>query len=249
MSRVLKKRNFNFAEVDANKIERLSNDDILNIKLDEILLCLTDRDLINKGLLKNGKLKANNQQDAIITIQKFFRMYFIRKKYHEEIFQHNKILHIQKFYRNIKLKIISSKLVLQKYHFSYFKWCTLMEEFKRNWTNTKQQPRIEIHINSKSFNSHTQSDTNFPRVDNFQLERMIRLVDPNVSMIIVCPFKVDEEIIEMYFSFLAKHNVKNAHERVTFIVPVKFAINLRKLPNISATKYHCRNYCIYLYVI
>ena len=70
LSKLLKKMNYLFAEVDATKLESLSNDEISNININDMLNCLTEKDMKDKKLLKDGKFKMRNQDQSIISMFK-----------------------------------------------------------------------------------------------------------------------------------------------------------------------------------
>ena len=220
LSKLLKKMNYLFAEVDATKLESLSNDEISNININDMLNCLTEKDMKDKKLLKDGKFKMRNQDQSIITIQKFYRMFSTRKKYHEQIFKHNKALNIQRFHRNLKIKTLIRTLVNEKYHSNYLKWKGIMQNFSLKYQEKKNSPRIEIHINSHSKKKFYSSLENLERIDNLQLERLYRLCDPNVSIIMVSACYIPKEVLENYFMILEYYNVMNARERFTLLVPV-----------------------------
>ena len=52
-----------------------------------------------------------------------------------------------------------------------------------------------------------------------QLNRLIRLVDPNIEIIYILPFHINDEILTYYVSLLENIGIKNIEDRLHFFVP------------------------------
>ena len=209
------------------------------IQIEELFLCLTDKDLLNKNLIKNGKLSLKNVENAVTTIQKFFRMFFCRKNYLDENSYKKKIILIQIFYRSLKFKHYMRTVVQQKYSNDYDKWKSIMSHFKENWKNIKNNPRYEIHINSISNDSKiNETIEHYSEKENLQLDRITRLADPNLNIIFISPYDISDDVLAYYFALLSSFNIENARERFHLIVPVNnFFIK-------KSAKYLPKSFCL-----
>ena len=51
------------------------------------------------------------------------------------------------------------------------------------------------------------------------MNRLIRLVDPNIEIIYILPFHINDEILTYYVSLLENIGIKNIEDRLHFFVP------------------------------
>ena len=66
------------------------------------------------------------------------------------------------------------------------KFLDLFNEFKSNWDKIQNKPRVEIHYYSISNDSYTNCLIDkFSLKEALQLNRLIRLVDPNLEIIYI----------------------------------------------------------------
>ena len=96
----------------------------------------------------------------------------------------------------------------------------MMNSFKTNWKNIKSNKRIEIHINSISYKAYKNSTIEkYTEKENIQFSRIMSLADPNLEIIYIAPFKIEDEILTYYVSILKALGVERIRERLTIIVP------------------------------
>ena len=90
------------------------------------------------------------------------------------------------------------------------KFNDIFKQFKNDYDEIQSGPRIEIHINSLSYNGKYNDclTDKYSMKENLQINRLIRLVDPKVEIIYVIPYELSEEILSYYYSILEKSNRK-----------------------------------------
>ena len=222
---LLNKLHFNYAEIDSSKIIKLIeyyDQDIKYITNKDLLMCLTDNDLKNKGFeLDNEKfLYLKIKGIFIMRIQRAVRKMLSIKKYKiMKIYEIITII-IQKYYRSYsKRKNIRSKMPTFRNEI-HNKYIEIFKDFKNNWDNKKNTKRIEIHINSLSYDSYNNCKIDkYILKESLQLNRLIRLADPNLEIIYILPFNLSEEILSYYYSTLKNVSLDNIEKRVKFIIP------------------------------
>jgi len=95
-----------------------------------------------------------------------------------------------------------------------------MNNFKTNWKTIKSSKRVEIHINSISYQAYKNSTIEkFTEKENIQFSRIMALADPNVEIIYISPYNIEDEILNYYFSILKTLGVERIKERLQILVP------------------------------
>lgn len=225
--KLFRKLNINYAEVEFAKFLALVNDELKNITNKDLIFCLTEKDFKAKGFDNNKTLHINLKEAYVVRIQKFYRMHLAKINYHELKSKVHRIKRLQRNYRLYRIYKLSKSMIEEKRIQKLVEWKLMMNQFKNNWNEIKKGPRIEIHLNSLSF-SFLRNCTieKFSAKENNQLNRLINLIDPNVEIIYIAPFKLENEVLSYYFSILSTLGVENAKERFHLIVPVTIKLYL-----------------------
>lgn len=221
IQKLFKKLNFTNEEIDTKKLLNLVEDELANITNKDLILLMTDRLLKQRGFANKKVFHLNLKEAFIVRIQNYYRMFNAKKKYLKQKNFVKKVIKIQRTYRLCLLKKMYNILVENKRRDRLNNFRTLMDNFKINWRQNKNGPRIEIHINSYGFNNLKNATfEKFYERQNNQLNRMINLKDRNVEIVYVCPFEIGAEVLSYYFSILSTMGVENAKERFHLVVPV-----------------------------
>ena len=222
---LLEKLNFNYAEIDSNKILKLIefyDDDIKYITNKDLLMCLTDKDMKEKGFDPENErlLYLKIKEVFIIRIQRTVRKMIAFNKYKFLRVNNMASIIIQKYFRRyIKRKKIFNEIEKFKYEI-HKKFMELMNNFKKDWDNNQDKLRIEIHINSLSYDSYNNCKIDkYILKESLQLNRLIRLIDQNLEIIYILPFNLSEEILSYYYSTLKTVGIENIEKKVHFLIP------------------------------
>lgn len=217
----MKKLNISLTEVDGEKVENLAADELKIIGIKDFVNCLTEKEIIKNGFNKPSKVFSNIREVAATIIQKFYRMFKAILKIKDKLTKIKYTTKIQGIYRLYRLRTTCKKLINQYNQDLTENWNALMEDFKTRWKDIKSSKRVEIHLNSISNNAYRNSTVEkFAEKENIQLSRLINLVDPNLEIIYICPFKLEQDIIAYYLSILNTLGIENIKERFHLIVPV-----------------------------
>ena len=78
-----------------------------------------------------------------------------------------------------------------------------MKHFRKNWEEIKSNKRVIIHIPSLSYEEFQRmSFQQYQTFQNNQLYRILDVIDPNVIVIYVSPFEIDEDAISYIVKIL-----------------------------------------------
>jgi len=221
IQRLFRKLNFINEEIDSYKLLNIVKDELTKISNRDLISLMSERSIKLRGFKNKKTFHLNLKEAFVLRIQSYFRMFKARKYF---LFYKNyekKVRKIQKnfrLYRQNKLNII---FLEKKRKERYVSWRTLMNDFKRNWSNIKKEERIEIHINSYGMENYKNASfEKFNEKQNNQINRIISLKDPKLQIIYICPFEIGTEVLSYYFSILSIMGVENAKERFHLVIPV-----------------------------
>lgn len=222
IQKLFKKLNFPYEEINCIKLVSLASDELRNISNKDLILLMTNRHLQKRGFLNPKTLHLNLKEAFVLRIQKFYRMYKAKKNFLLEKNKLKKIKKIQRKFRLTKINRLAKLIIEEKRDEKFSIWKKMMFQFRKNWSFIKTSSRVEIHINSYSFSNYKNCTMEkFLEKQNNQLNRIINLRDPNVEMIYISPFNLDNQVLSYYFSILSTLGVENAKERFHLVIPVK----------------------------
>ena len=237
MFNLFKKLNIINAKVDSNKILYLLkyyNNKIQNIINKDLLECLTNEDLQQKGLDPSNEkqLYQKIKEAFIIRIQTMIRRKLAFNRYQFYKIITINVIYLQSHYRRFIAAKKAKKLLQEERKNIHLKFMEMFNDFKTKWDNIQDLTRIEIHFYSISNDSyHNCLIDKFSMKECLQLDRLIRLVDSNLEIIYILPCQIPDEILTYYFSLLESIGVKNIENRLHLIIP-------------EATEYFPNNYSL-----
>ena len=222
---LFEKLNILKTEIDTNKILELLkfyNNQIQNITNKDLLMCLTDQEIKEKKFdPEDEKLLYQEIKKAfIIRIQKM-----IRKKLAYNHCQFLRVMNIsmiiiQKNYRRYIIQKKIKSLLENEREMIHNKFIEIFNDFKLQWETNQENSKIEIHINSISTDSYTNCLTDkYSLKECLQLNRLIKLNNPNIEIIYIIPHPIPDEILSYYFSVLESIGITNIENRLHFIIP------------------------------
>ena len=225
MCNLFKKLNIINTKIDSNKILCLLkyyNNRIENITNKDLLYCLANDEIESNGF--NVKDEQNLYQKIreafIIRIQKMIRKKLAYNKYQFLKALNINVTFLQSHYRRYIIQKKSKKMLEEEKTNIHNRFMELFNEFKSKWDKIQNKARTEIHYFSISNDSYTNCLIDkFSLKEALQLNRLIRLVDPNLEIIYILPFNLNDEILTYYISLLENIGIKNIEDRLHFFVP------------------------------
>ena len=226
LSKLFKRLSLTLVEVSQERILALARDELRVVQNKDLLMCISDQDLVAKGLDPNNPIQfySTIKEKFVVMIQMAFRYYKARKKVNEMKSYFKKIRLIQNTFLSSKLITSSREKAKNLFEKRYNSWTEMMKNFKTRWELIKSMPRVEIHFNTITQNSPNGLYLNttyhkFSERENNQLNRIINLYDPSIEIIYVSPFKLNSDILSYYYSIMATLGIENVVERFHVIVP------------------------------
>ena len=240
ISSLFKKLNVIDAKIDSNKILSLLkyyDNCIEDITNKDLLYCMTNDDINKNGFdPKNEKgLYEKIREAFIIRIQKMIRRKLAYHRYHFLKMKNINATYLQSYYLSFISQKKIKKILEEEKIKIHNKFLELLNDFKSRWDKIQNTPRIEIHYFSIAKDSYNNCLIDkFSLKEALQLNRLIRLVDPNIEIIYILPFHLNDEILTYYISLLENLGVKKIEDRLHFLVPeavesFPFNYNLSKL--------------------
>ena len=225
ISSMLKKLDLNGEiRADTNKILYLLTEKpkLPTINNQDLIFCITSSDLIKNGFDVKNELSfiEKIREILVIKIQKKIRQFFAKKRLKYLQFENSQIVHIQAWYRLMKTRREVQKDLLEIRQYKKETFTSIQSSFRDNWDASTDLTKIEIHINSLSYSNYKNTTIDkYPEKENLQLNRLIRLIDPNVEMIYISPYEISDDILKYYFSILNTIGISNIENRFHLIVP------------------------------
>ena len=226
LSKLFKQLNLNLVEIYQDKLISLAKDETRVIQNKDLLNCISEKDLMDKGLNPNDTLNLyiTLKDRFALKIQMAFRIYQSKKKLKEMQSYFDKIKLIQHMYTSIKAKKDSKEKARALFDQRYKEWTNMQKNFMKRWEIIKNRPHYEIHINSISLNSPNNKYINttfdhFTERENNQLNRIVNLFDSNVEIIYISPHELNNDIIVYYTSIMETFGVENPNERFHIVIP------------------------------
>ena len=226
LGKLFKKLNLTLIEVYQDKLLELAKDETRIIQNKDLLMCISEKDLIDKGLNPNDttNLYITLKEKFALKIQSAYRIFKAKMKLKEMQSYFDKIKKIQHVYTSLKLQKESKDRARALFDQRYKEWTYMQKNFQKRWEIIKNRPHIEIHFNSISLDSSSSKYMNttfdhFVERENNQLNRIVNLFDENVEIIYISPYELDPDIITYYTSIMETFGVEKVRERFHLVVP------------------------------
>jgi hypothetical protein len=120
------------------------------------------------------------------------------------------------------------------------KWAGLQTKLKQNWRRFEDPdaPKYILHVPSLTIEEYLRLGlSSFPVRQNLQLTRLVECAGPNVEVIYVAPFPLDDEILDYYKKILSIGGVADPHSKFTVVVPENIDRFPRHFPLASVLLY------------
>ena len=222
---LFEKLNIIKTEIDSVKVLKLINyynKDIKLITNKDLLMCLSEKELKEKGLNPEDErlLYVKIKELFIIKIQSTVRRMIAIKKY-----KYLKLLNIHSVIIQAYVRGYIQKKKIKKVNELFKKeinnrYLEILNDFKKNYDSNKNKQKIEIHINSFTYDSSINCTIDkYMLKESLQLNRLIRLKDKNLQIIYILPFHLSENILTYYYSTLETVGIEDIKKRIQFVVP------------------------------
>ncbi len=210
------------AYIDGKKLAKLAIVPRKTHDINELMDIIVNSEEINKVLKIPSRMfmGINGKNIAVLKIQSFWRMWACKRDYRRIRVLIEKARIIQRSFRLFLQYKQTKFLIKQRNQQEIDLYFSLAGDFKANWPQIKLNKRIEIHINSFSFQETRRlTMEKFLQRQNNQMTRIFNIRDPLVEIIYISPFDLPAEIINYYHKVMSLGDLNDYKDRIHFIWP------------------------------
>ena len=205
--------------LNGKKLVYLIKDELRPLKFDDLLSCIMNSTSVLPMIADPAhKFKCLLGEDlAAVKIQAAWKRFKSFSAYQQLKVLIHKSLVIQSCLRNWKRKTQTRNLIKVRETVIVKKHQQIQKAFEEKYSNFKEKPRVEIHIFSV--------DEDIPSVitpevlQSSQISRIFSVKNPLVTVILITPKILSEEIKNYYYRILEIGGISNPKDRVIFIHP------------------------------
>lgn len=237
LERLLTAFGIQLAYIDGKKVAALASVDLGVPTKEELLNCVANRAEVEPqmvSLTQQFKQGSQGHHAAATKIQSMIKMWKQKGAYEHLKAATHAALRIQHQWSVHKAHMKTRKAITALREGMIFRWRETMDQFVRDWPRIKCNRRLIVHLPSLSYPAF-QCKT-IPFYECFQAAQMMRLADlqdPDVDIILVAPFRIEEVALQYYYNTLKLAGAVNPEKRVQLLVPEHAK---RLPPNLSLTK-------------
>lgn len=220
----LKSYGIDLAYVDGRKVAALATfqvDDLLS--REELLQCLANREEVEpltSHVSQQYAFGVKGRQLAAQKIQATWRMYMQRIVYRHLLVGTRAAIAIQRKWALYRAHTFTRKTIKAQREARTLRWKKTMEDFTRRWEERKGERRTIVHLPSLSYPCfHAKRVPFYFALQMGQLTRLADLHDPKVDIILLAPFRPEQEVMDYYYTLLEDSGVENPRGRLTLLVP------------------------------
>eukprot|EP00742_Colponemidia_sp_Colp-10_P007009 GILJ01007522.1.p1 GENE.GILJ01007522.1~~GILJ01007522.1.p1 ORF type:complete len:1129 (-),score=134.43 GILJ01007522.1:199-3585(-) len=210
------------AYIDGRKVVTLAEQDLKAPSPSQLLDCVVNLEQVAPIIRVPGKRFKTNRGEALAAtaIQSYWRMFKCHRSYTHLRLVIRCASVIQQHVRLFKEVRTTRALIAARKQKEMDKWHEMMNDFKLRWNLIRTKKRVEVHIPSLSYDEcKRMSMENFISRQNGQIGRLFSAADPSVEVVYVCPFTINQDVINYYYGILDIGRASDAKSRITLITP------------------------------
>ena len=224
------------AYVDGQKLAALALDPLAPHDTNALLECLVNAEQVRACMDIPGqryRAGADAEVLAATELQAGVRGCLARRDYADKRTKHEAAVKITRQARTFTTRAWAGRAIAHREALQRDQWEALTAAFRSDWPRLKDEPRVIIHLASLSLTQPQRRSIRDLEVrQNAQLPRLCDVRLPNVDVVYVAPFALNEDISHYFSKVLEIGGVTNPEKRYKIIVPE----NLQKFaPHMSLT--------------
>lgn len=214
LEEVLSKHKVELAYVDGKRLTVLAIRPTATVE--DLISCLVDNHKYRQLMLpKSSFVGVEGKLLAILKIQRFWRMYSIRKQY---LSFRRSVVKAQCFLKKFVNKIRTRRLIHERNDQLHQSFMKRQKQLAAEWEQLSNGHRVELHINSFAVDEMKRiTCSNLTEKKNLQLTRMFRLKDPKLTIVMVLPNDLPTEVLHYYYRVLELAGVPDYRDRLYFV--------------------------------
>jgi hypothetical protein len=195
-----------FAYVDGPRVVELAGDEVRRPSRAELVSCFLNADTVGPLFDKPGqRYRGKGGTKAAVTkIQSLWRMCFQRRRFQVNRVNMGAVVRIQSQWRTFVARRAFLPRLEALRREKAATWQQLQAEFRSSWGKRFDgQKRMVIHLNSLSHD--VQQRRTMPDLSarqNGQMSRLCDIADPNVEVVYISPFPLNDDLLQYYNKLL-----------------------------------------------
>eukprot|EP01065_Artemidia_motanka_P012338 TRINITY_DN16790_c0_g1_i1.p1 TRINITY_DN16790_c0_g1~~TRINITY_DN16790_c0_g1_i1.p1 ORF type:complete len:948 (+),score=284.41 TRINITY_DN16790_c0_g1_i1:65-2908(+) len=225
------------AYIDGKKLAKLAEIDMGTPSTEQLMACIANRDEVAPLMEVPGRRFQQGEKGfraAAVKIQSVARMWLQKLRYADLKASNLAAVRIQRHWQIHQNHMHTRTVLASTAQREEQRWRQLMDRFVRDWGTIRQGPRLVVHLSSLSYTAKQCGTIPFfDCFQNSQLARLLDLADPDVEVVYISPFPIEQEALQYYTKILQMNGVQNVEGRLQVMVPE----NRSRLPSgLSLTK-------------
>lgn len=171
------------------------------IEKQQLVSCIMNPEIIKNSMKLPAKMfKGKKAQDMAATyIQRYWRNFQVKQALQDKKRREKMAHKIQQCWKIYKLYKNTKKIIKEGFDEFIDDYSQVLRKFKKEWPDIKGIERVEVHLNSFSYNEDQRlTIENFLQRANSQISRIFACRDSLVEIIYITPIELDDEIINYY---------------------------------------------------
>jgi hypothetical protein len=206
--------------LDGNKIVKIAQ--LMRQPSDkELFDCLDNKEMVLELLPNRMEVVTDEMElQLVLRLQSFWKAHMARKYFRTIKLLKKNFVFLQGWMRIFYKHKVMKRRIFKMNQDYQLEFNERQEEFKVQWSQLKNEKRLEIHINSLGYDKFKRTTTNnYREKQNLQMSRMFRLRDPNLEIVIVTSTELPIDIMAYYVKILDVCGIPDAANRIHIIHP------------------------------
>jgi hypothetical protein len=227
LQQLLAEYNVPLAYVDGKLVAELALDALASHSDLELLGCLVNVEQVQAHMSKPGARyqgkQASASRTAATVIQACWRRLLVSREYAQLRRRHGAAFAIAHWWRYYCDRTATRRLLADRRAADQAAWEKSTARFWREWPRIRRSRRVIVHIPSLSLAERQRRTlANLDVRQNAQMARLCDMRDPNVDLIYIAPFPLNEDTLSYFAKVLEIGGVTDAAKRFRIIVPENY---------------------------
>ena len=175
------------------------------IEKQQLVSCIMNQEIIKNSMKLPAKMfkGKKGQEMAARYILQYWRNFKVKQTIQTKKRREKMAHRIQQSWKIYKLYSKTKQTIKESFDEFIDDYSQVLRKFKKEWPDIKGIERVEVHLNSFSYNEDQRlTIENFLQRANSQISRIFACRDPLVEIIYITPIELDDEIINYYSKVL-----------------------------------------------
>lgn len=216
------------AYVDGKKLAELALDALAARTERELLACLVNAEQVESHMRRPGARYAGGERAAAgrraaTAIQAEWRRMRVARDYARLRARHAASMTIAHWWRCFRERTATRALLADRRAREQAAWEAMSARFWKEWPRIRRSRRVIVHVPSLSYSERQRRTlANMDVRQNAQMARLCDVRDPDVEVIYVCPFPLNDDTVSYFVKVLEIGGAAQPARRFRVVVPENY---------------------------